>query len=532
MSRKPHQLITPDNVLYPWSPQPGPQTLAVTCPADEVFLGGMRGGGKSDAVIGMNLRGSAKWGAAWNGIIIRKKYKEFAEMRRRIKQIIRERNLDAELIGGEMQPNYLRFYSGPAQDAGITLVAMGSVAAAEDYIGHQFTMIVIDEAPEIAYIAGLIDVLRGSLRSPYGVPCRMVFTGNPGGPGASTIKQMFVPRILGGDVDIMPNQIQYVVRELEDGQKVTISRVYIPSRLQDNKILYENDPRYVAQLQAIKDPMRRKAWLGGRWDITIGQAFDLRDAHTVRNPIWPIPEYQPIYMTMDWGWSAPTSIGWWWVDGDNRVYRFSEWYTWNGDANTGSKLTDEELAEGVIKKEKELGITGREIKRLAGPDCWNKKPDWTGKGRGVSTAEVFKARGLELRPGDPKKEIKIRRFRSRLRYTDTEPPMMLIYPNCKHFLRTIPDLVVDELTGEYIEDGQEDHVFDEACHICMDRPYGVTDDEYELEQRRKMDKERLNKLDNPSKQATLEYRDILDAIKNTGKDKVRVEELTTEEILN
>lgn len=28
-----------------WMPQPGPQALAVTCPADQIFFGGARGGG-------------------------------------------------------------------------------------------------------------------------------------------------------------------------------------------------------------------------------------------------------------------------------------------------------------------------------------------------------------------------------------------------------------------------------------------------------------------------------------------------------
>ena len=32
-----------------WQPQPGPQTRLVTCPVFEVFFGGARGGGKTDA---------------------------------------------------------------------------------------------------------------------------------------------------------------------------------------------------------------------------------------------------------------------------------------------------------------------------------------------------------------------------------------------------------------------------------------------------------------------------------------------------
>lgn len=38
--------------LIAWQPQPGPQTSVLTCPVFEVFFGGARGGGKTDAVLG------------------------------------------------------------------------------------------------------------------------------------------------------------------------------------------------------------------------------------------------------------------------------------------------------------------------------------------------------------------------------------------------------------------------------------------------------------------------------------------------
>ena len=35
-----------------WSPQPGPQTALVHCNLPECFMGGARGGGKTDGVLG------------------------------------------------------------------------------------------------------------------------------------------------------------------------------------------------------------------------------------------------------------------------------------------------------------------------------------------------------------------------------------------------------------------------------------------------------------------------------------------------
>ena len=40
----------PPKVL--WEPQPGPQTSFIQCPVFEIFFGGARGGGKTEASIG------------------------------------------------------------------------------------------------------------------------------------------------------------------------------------------------------------------------------------------------------------------------------------------------------------------------------------------------------------------------------------------------------------------------------------------------------------------------------------------------
>jgi hypothetical protein len=48
--------------------------------------------------------------------------------------------------------------------------------------------------------------------------------------------------------------------------------------------------------------------------------------------------------------------------------------------------------------------------------------------------------------------------------------MLQIYDCCKDFLRTIPDLIMDEHKFEDVDTKGEDHCYDEACHICMFRP--------------------------------------------------------------
>lgn len=92
----------------------------------------------------------------------------------------------------------------------------------------------------------------------------------------------------------------------------------------------------------------------------------------------------------------------------------------------------------------------------------------------MSTAEEFRQQGIVLRPGDPSRQLKLRQFHQRLLVTEKdgkfEVPMMQIYNNCIHFIRTIPTLVINPNNVEDVDTDSEDHVFDEAALLCMARP--------------------------------------------------------------
>jgi len=447
-----------------WEPQLGPQLKAVTCPVDFPFFGGSRGGGKSDALIGRQLIGAERYSNHWNGMIVRRKYKDFRELRRRWDELIAS-GLPAERTGGEQQTNYINIRGG----ALVTMPAINHISQVNDFVGHQYTEIGIDECTTFPFFGDMVDKLKGSNRSPHGVPCKMFGTGNPGGPGHQAVKEYF--KLGAGGVP--PETVMY--SELPNGMRE--SRVFIPSFLRDNKILCKADPLYVGRLMSIQDPALRKAWLDGNWDVFIGQAFGFGTAHII-DPL-PIPQYTQIYMTFDWGFGKPFSVGWWWVDNDGRVYRCSEWYGFSGVPNHGLRIEDSNIAKEIIEREEKLKIRGRNILRLAGPDCFNKKPDYKGGGQGPSTAEVFAEHGIFLSPGDPSRELKIRQFRERLAIPKNDAgeqidrPMLQVYSTCKEFIRTIPTLCMDEAKPEDIDTDQEDHIYDEACHICMARPINV-----------------------------------------------------------
>lgn len=69
-----------------WVPNPGPQSVAYYCEADELFYGGQAGGGKTDLVIGLALNEHK------NSLILRRTNKEAEKLPERVEAIVGHSN--------------------------------------------------------------------------------------------------------------------------------------------------------------------------------------------------------------------------------------------------------------------------------------------------------------------------------------------------------------------------------------------------------------------------------------------------------
>lgn len=129
---------------------------------------------------------------------------------------------------------------------------------ADEYQGHQYSWIGADELGTWPIPDGL-DKIRATLRSAAGIPCVMRATANPGGPGSQWIKERYI--------DPAPPLTPFY-----DQEKRTW-RVFIPSRVSDNRKLIEADPGYIDRLRSSGPPWLVRAWLDGDWNASAADAF-------------------------------------------------------------------------------------------------------------------------------------------------------------------------------------------------------------------------------------------------------------------
>ncbi|EFL51736.1 protein of unknown function DUF264 [Solidesulfovibrio fructosivorans JJ]] len=440
-----------DRIVIDYKPQPR-QAALHACPANEILFGGAAGPGKSHALRFEALLSCLRV-PGLRAFLFRRTQPELER-----NHVLPALSQFPKASGAfRASKSRFEFINGSI----LSFCSCHREADVFAYQGAEIHLLLIDELTHFTEF--MYDYLRGRLRCTLEAPPEMrhkipgiVCASNPGGVGHAFVKARFV--------DFAPPMTPRRAPDAEGG----MLRCHIPGRLADNAILLARDPGYAKRLDALPEPYRT-AYRDGDWDVFMGQAFAFsRRLHVVKPR--PVPETAPLFMTFDWGYGAPFSVGWWWVDGEGRLLRFAEWYGTNGSPNQGLRLTDSRIADGIRERETRHGIAGRAITRLAGPDCFAKKPDYRGGGQGPSTAEVFAAAGVFLAPGDPSRTAKIRQFHERLRPRDHGPPMLQVYDVCEHFIRTIPLLVTDRRNVEDIDTTGEDHIYDEACHVCMARP--------------------------------------------------------------
>lgn len=443
------------------------------CPLPEIFFGGARGGGKTDGVLGKWALKERRYGAHFNARMFRKATTTSEDAIERAKEIFVP-------LGAKFNESKLTFRM--PHGGRVAFGYLDGEKDAEAQQGKNLTDVWIEEAGQYAQPTA-IDKLFGALRSSHGVPVQMILTANPGGAGQGWIRERYnlVP---------FPMGPKLVERVLPDGSVHKMA--VIPSRLSDNRILIDSDPLYASRLQLTGGAKLVKAWLGGDWSSVEGAFFDEWDeAKHVVAP-FAIPNDWLRFRSMDWGSAKPFSVGWWAIAGDDTriprldgvagaftiprgaMVRYREWYGCKpGQANTGLKLTAEQVAEGIASREANERVAYGVLDPAAfaedgGPSIAQRMQRWSDPGRGL--------KGPAFREADNKRVPRAGAMggwdamRQRL-IGEAERPMLYVFSTCRDFIRTVPMIQHDTSRPEDLDTDAEDHVADEARYGCMSRPW-------------------------------------------------------------
>lgn len=443
-----------------WQPQPGPQTALIQCPVFEVFYGGARGGGKTESSIGDWLEHSSRYGEHAIGVFFRRTFKQLEEVVARTQQLFPK--LGASYNKQEAtwtMPNGARLkfrYIERDEDA-------------EEYQGHSYTRIYVEELTNFPS-PGPINKLRATLRSAVGVPCGMRLTGNPGGPGHNWVKARYI--------DPEPRGFKIITEEEQlmiDDELITIKleRVFIPSKLKDNKLLLKNDPTYILKLRQSGSEQLVRAWLNGDWDVIDGAYFDEFDySKHVLSMDWVkrFPVRATRFRSFDWGSAKPFSVGWWIVsDGTwglpkDAIVRYREWYGKRAP-NVGLKMTADLVAKGILQRSPR-----EEMVQYGAAD-----PAIFIRNGGPSIAETMMVQGVMWRPADNKRIPGWQEVRRRLS-TASGAPLLYVTEDCEDFIRTIPVLQHSEKDPEDLDTDGEDHAADDVRYAVMSRAKALEPD--------------------------------------------------------
>ena len=351
-----------------WKPQKGPQEAAIRASfIPELFFGGARGGGKSAYLMGDFAADVAEYGENWRGILFRKTYPELDELVTEGKRVLFSAFPGTEYKVGSYE---FRMPNGSV----LRLRHMENDSDADHYMGHQYQWIGFDELTNWPTLAPY-HRLKACLRSAAGIPnMRIRATGNPGGVGHTEVKKYFIDPAPDGEI-------------IKDGQS-EIPRMFIKSRVTDNRILLDADPGYIDRLKSIGDEQLIKAWLEGDWDAFVGQYFAHWDSGKICIPSFEIPSDWPLFGCLDYGESAPTSFGLATVDYDDNVYGICEYTRAGASASTHAY----EIAKLVAACPFTQGRHPTPI--LADPSMWVKRR--LHEHVSHSPADVFGEHGLYL----------------------------------------------------------------------------------------------------------------------------------------
>lgn len=473
-----------------WRPLVGSQALAVVCPCNYILYHGTRGPGKTDAQLMAFRKNVGKgYGAFWRGIIFDRKYKNLDDLVAKSKKWFPKFNDGARFLGSKGEYKWV----WPTGEE-LLFRVIRTASDYDNYHGHEYPFIGWNELTKFP-TPHLFDTMMSCNRSSFipaehsprdpktgeittplpDIPLVIFATTNPYGVGHNWVKKRFIDAAPAGQViRTTTNVFNPRTQKRED---VVKTQVHIFGSYKENRYL---SPEYIAELEKIRDPNMRKAWLWGDWDIVAGGALDDVWGDYLIKPRFKIPSNWYVDRAYDHGSTHPFSVGWWaeangeevklsdgstWCPVAGSLIRFFEWYGCDPEIdNKGLKMSPRKIADGIKEREamlKEQGWISSSV--FPGPadnsigninssdeDSIQKKMEecgvnWTSSDK----SQGSRKNGLEL-------------MRERMEASrEGENPGVYLMDNCRSSIAIMPVLPRDEDKLDDVDTDSEDHIYDE-----------------------------------------------------------------------
>ena len=436
-----------------FTPNPGPQTEFLAASEREVLYGGSAGGGKTYSLIADPMRYFGN--ANFNGLILRRTNDELREI------IWKTQELYPKAFKGakwQEKKSQWVFPSG----ARLWLTYLERDEDVLRYQGQAFSYIAFDELTQHPTPFAW-NYMRSRLRTTDpDLPIFMRGTTNPGGPGHSWVKRMFIDpapantSFAATDIDT-GEELRYPDHHPEKPGQALFNRRFIPASLYDNPYL-ANDGAYEANLLSLPE-MQRRQLLEGDWAIATGAAFpEFRTSVHVVEP-FEIPDTWRRFRSCDYGYSSYSAVHWFAIDPSYEtliVYR--ELYL--------SKHTGRDLAKAVMQAEAGENISYG----VLDSSCWHNRGQI-----GPSIAEEMIAQGCRWRPSDRSAGARVagkNRLHELLKVDDfTEMPGLVFFDNCRQIIADLPVIPSDPKGSDDIDPRYAtDHAYDSVRYGIMSRP--------------------------------------------------------------
>jgi len=439
-----------------WKPHEGAQERFHECGAYEVLFGGSRGPGKTECLLREAIRQTGK--SNYRAIIFRRTYPRLGEIVDRSHKYYGK--MGAIFSGKDVQTN-LPAWTWPSG----AKICFGHIQHEKDkwnYHGKEFHYIGFDEIAEFTESQYLF-CMSSNRTSDKEIKCYIRCTANPGGVGHGWVKRRWIESCKPGMVHWFKN-VDGDDLEVDRTDTHALSRAFVPATLFDNPSIIENDPNYLKRLEQLPEAEKR-AFLYGDWDVFQGQFFKSfrKTIHVQEREV--IADYRK-FISLDYGYAAPSSIGWWFTDFSGKLHRYRELYQ--------EGLTYEKLGRMI----RELTPAVERIDYLvADPAIWGDRARHKESFQGESGAETLQKElsgFCSVIQADNNRITGWNRLRTLMEpkkdkdgnfYSD-----FTISPKCKDWIRTVPNLVHDELNVEDINTDGEDHAGDDTRYAVMTRP--------------------------------------------------------------